>query len=200
MENPLRNKIALIGYRAVGKTTVSALLGRRYGVKVVDTDAEIVSRAGQEIATIFSERGEQYFRDLEADVMKELLESPDALILSTGRSASSRRDARALEETRSRCVAYRDGRDDCETDARRRGNGVEPSFSYWRTERGRRDRNGFDDAFSNLWSYGDDSRFDGREGRGGNRRRDCRACSDAINEASSFPNFHSPSLSRKEQS
>ena len=70
MENPLRNKIALIGYRAVGKSTVSALLGRRYGVKVVDTDAEIVSRAGQEIATIFSERGEQYFRDLEADVMK----------------------------------------------------------------------------------------------------------------------------------
>ena len=103
MENPLRNKIALIGYRAVGKTTVSALLGRRYGVKVVDTDAEIVSRAGQEIATIFSERGEQYFRDLEADVMKELLESPDALILSTGGGAP-REETRALLKKRAHVV------------------------------------------------------------------------------------------------
>ena len=104
MENPLRNKIALIGYRAVGKTTVSALLGRRYGVKVVDTDAEIVSRAGQEIATIFSERGEQYFRDLEADVMKELLESPDALILSTGGGAPLREETRALLKKRAHVV------------------------------------------------------------------------------------------------
>ena len=104
MENPLRNKIALIGYRAVGKTTVSALLGRRYGAKVVDTDAEIVARAGQDIATIFKERGEKYFRDLEADVMKELLESPEALILSTGGGAPLREETRALLKKRAHVV------------------------------------------------------------------------------------------------
>src|SRR5437868_2038318 len=63
--------IILIGYRGSGKTTVGRRLADRLWQPFVDTDEMIVQKAGKSIADIFEQHGEQRFRDLESEVLRE---------------------------------------------------------------------------------------------------------------------------------
>ena len=65
--------LALIGYRGTGKTSVARLLALRLGWDWVDADVEIELRAGKSIATIFADDGEEAFRNLESQVLGELV-------------------------------------------------------------------------------------------------------------------------------
>lgn len=71
---------ALIGYRATGKTSVGNLLAQMLGWKCVDTDAEIVKRAGCSIAEMFRQQGEGAFRDLESLVIDEVTQQPEVVV------------------------------------------------------------------------------------------------------------------------
>jgi shikimate kinase len=61
--------LILIGYRGTGKSTVSRRLAQSLGLTPISLDAEIVKRAGQSIAELVSDRGWDYFRDLETEVL-----------------------------------------------------------------------------------------------------------------------------------
>ena len=74
--------IVLCGMMGVGKSVVGAALARRAGARWVDTDQMITEKCG-EIATIFEQFGEEYFRDLETAVVKSLVQE-DGLVISTG--------------------------------------------------------------------------------------------------------------------
>ena len=77
------NNIVLIGFMAVGKTTVGKSLSYLMHYQFVDTDLYIEKKEGRKIAAIFKENGEPYFRELERNVSKELLKNPRKVI-STG--------------------------------------------------------------------------------------------------------------------
>ena len=77
------NNIVLIGFMAVGKTTVGKSLSYLMHYQFVDTDMYIEKKEGKKIATIFKEDGEPYFRELERNVSKALLKNPRKVI-STG--------------------------------------------------------------------------------------------------------------------
>lgn len=66
-----------------GKSTVGKILAQRLCWKFVDIDEEIEKREGLSIPEIFSGRGEPYFRELELEVLKELLEE-EKVVVSTG--------------------------------------------------------------------------------------------------------------------
>jgi len=66
-----------------GKTAVGNLLAHRLGFEYLDTDELIEKQAGASIGQIFSQKGEEYFRDLETQVLKSL-ENKDNLVVSTG--------------------------------------------------------------------------------------------------------------------
>ncbi|MBT2389977.1 shikimate kinase [Streptomyces sp. ISL-1] len=53
-----------------GKSTVGGLLAERLGVPYRDTDADIVAAHGREIADIFVDEGEAYFRGLEKQAVR----------------------------------------------------------------------------------------------------------------------------------
>ncbi len=74
--------IVLAGMMGCGKTTVAEILSRKLGKKSVDTDAEIVKKHGG-IADIFSKYGEERFRDIEAETVKDVA-SFDGVIIATG--------------------------------------------------------------------------------------------------------------------
>ncbi|MBQ2621169.1 MAG: shikimate kinase [Thermoguttaceae bacterium] len=77
--------IALIGYRATGKTTVAKELASRLpGWNWVDADVEIERAAGKTIAQIFQQSGESGFRDLESTVTAELLLRAQTIIATGG--------------------------------------------------------------------------------------------------------------------
>ena len=66
-----KRNIVLSGMPASGKSTVGKLVAERLGRELIDTDRLIVERKGH-IPTIFREKGEKYFRDLETTVIKEV--------------------------------------------------------------------------------------------------------------------------------
>jgi len=70
----------------VGKTTIGRSLARHLGMPFFDTDREIESALGFNVAEIFAERGESEFRAAERELVSRLLEGP-AKILSLGGGA-----------------------------------------------------------------------------------------------------------------
>ncbi len=75
--------IFLIGFSFTGKTSVGQGLARRLGLAFVDTDDEIVARAGKPVSDIFAHDGEARFRALERDVLQEVA-SRQKVVASTG--------------------------------------------------------------------------------------------------------------------
>ena len=64
--------IFLIGYRGTGKSTVARQLAKRLGCDWVDADDLVEERTGRSIAQIFAAEGEPAFRELEAEVVREV--------------------------------------------------------------------------------------------------------------------------------
>ena len=79
----LKKCIALIGFMATGKSTIGPLLAKKCGYDFVDTDAMVEADKGMKITDIFSELGEDAFREAEHQALKKAL-AMENRILSTG--------------------------------------------------------------------------------------------------------------------
>lgn len=79
--------IVLIGFMGVGKSTVSEYLGKRYSMKTVEMDQIIEERKKMSIPDIFKTYGEEYFRDLETELLKELQSERNVVISCGGGTA-----------------------------------------------------------------------------------------------------------------
>lgn len=64
--------IFLIGFMGTGKSTVSALLSRKFGFDTMEMDEAIAVQEGMSIPEIFQERGEAYFRERETMLLRSL--------------------------------------------------------------------------------------------------------------------------------
>ena len=64
--------VYLIGMMGAGKSTVGRILAQKLGYRFFDTDVLIERVTGQTIPEIFATEGEEYFRDLETQVLKEV--------------------------------------------------------------------------------------------------------------------------------
>lgn len=91
----LRRSIALVGLSGSGKSSVGRMLRERLDLPLLDTDAMIVQQAGCEIAQIFADHGELYFRDLESAALEQALAQLPAII-STGGGLVLREQNREL--------------------------------------------------------------------------------------------------------
>ena len=65
----------LIGYMGCGKSTVGRKLAEVSDRAFLDTDAWIEEKEEVTISEIFAKKGEPYFRDLETECLKELIET-----------------------------------------------------------------------------------------------------------------------------
>lgn len=76
--------IILIGFMASGKTRVGELLAERLGFTLIDIDRLIEKETGQNIKTIFSKKGESYFRELENRMIRSLKDNTNSVIVTGG--------------------------------------------------------------------------------------------------------------------
>jgi shikimate kinase len=77
-------KISLLGFMGAGKTTIGRLLARRLDYTFYDTDKVIEEKTGMSIKKIFSLHDEKYFRSLETEVLKQIVEQNDDIVIATG--------------------------------------------------------------------------------------------------------------------
>jgi shikimate kinase len=86
--------IFLIGFMGAGKTTVGKRLGEIQKLEVIDMDEYIEERTGSSIKDVFKEHGEDYFRNLESEALKELMEKE--AVITTGGGVVEKKENREL--------------------------------------------------------------------------------------------------------
>jgi shikimate kinase len=79
-------RLVLIGLPGSGKSTVGRQLARRLGLGFADTDHVIEQRIGCSIREFFEREGEDAFRDIEEEVIRELAQAGPG-VLATGGGA-----------------------------------------------------------------------------------------------------------------
>ena len=75
--------IVLIGFMGTGKTTIATQLANKLRLRYISTDSLIEKRENRTINEIFTKEGEDYFRDVESDVIREV-SSQEGLVIDTG--------------------------------------------------------------------------------------------------------------------
>ena len=80
------SRIVLTGFSGTGKSVVAPIVAARLGWAAVDTDPLIERAAGKGILEIFRDEGEERFRDLEAEALRQAC-SRKKVVISTGGGA-----------------------------------------------------------------------------------------------------------------
>lgn len=83
MQKSDNKNIIFTGFMGTGKTTVGKMLAEKLGRQFIDTDELIEERQGMSIPEIFDQLGEPAFREMEANIAKEL-GLKEGLVISTG--------------------------------------------------------------------------------------------------------------------
>lgn len=80
------SRIALIGLRGAGKSTIGAALADLLKLRFVELDHEIEREMGSDLAGIFEVYGQDAYRDTEARILAQLIERDEPFVLATGGS------------------------------------------------------------------------------------------------------------------
>lgn len=72
--------VFLIGYMGCGKTTLGLALAREMRIAYIDLDELIERKSGMSIARIFDDLGENRFREIETDILREVATMTDVIV------------------------------------------------------------------------------------------------------------------------
>jgi XRE family aerobic/anaerobic benzoate catabolism transcriptional regulator len=89
MESERRQRVALIGLRGAGKSTLGAKLARSLSVPFVELDREIEREAGTSLSEIFLLYGQAGYRRYERRCLERILEKNGRAVIATGGSIVS---------------------------------------------------------------------------------------------------------------
>jgi XRE family aerobic/anaerobic benzoate catabolism transcriptional regulator len=81
-----RDRVALIGLRGGGKSTLGRLLGEAIGAPFIELDREIEQHSGMGLTAIFEMFGQPTFRRMERAALEATLQAHPRFVLATGGS------------------------------------------------------------------------------------------------------------------
>ena len=105
VRTPPRRIVSLLGLRGAGKSTLGGMVARELGVPFLELDAMVAAEAGMGLSTLFEIHGEAYFRRLERDTLRKVLEATPVAVLATGGSIVKDRETFALLKRRT-CTVW----------------------------------------------------------------------------------------------
>ncbi|RME91216.1 MAG: shikimate kinase [Candidatus Hydrogenedentota bacterium] len=83
--DPVHPKIALLGFRGIGKSTIAKRLAKRWNIEVIHLDRKIEQDNQKTIHEIVEEQGWEVFRQLETKALKDVIENQTGnVLLDTG--------------------------------------------------------------------------------------------------------------------
>jgi shikimate kinase len=91
--------ITLTGFMGTGKSTIGQLVATELQRNFVDMDTVIEQREGRAISQIFADEGEPYFRQLEAELCRELAAQENLVIATGGGALVSEKNLRVIERS-----------------------------------------------------------------------------------------------------
>ena len=94
-------RIALIGLRGAGKSTLGRLLAERLAAPFIELDREIERKSGASLSEIFDMFGQETFRRAERDALEDVLARESSFVLAT--SGSIVTEPATLERLLSAC-------------------------------------------------------------------------------------------------
>lgn len=80
----MKDKIFLLGFMGSGKSTLGKKLAIKLNVNFLDLDQFIEEQQEQTIQEIFKTKGEDFFREIERDCLKQVIALPDNFIIALG--------------------------------------------------------------------------------------------------------------------
>jgi XRE family transcriptional regulator, aerobic/anaerobic benzoate catabolism transcriptional regulator len=89
VESERRHRIALIGLRGAGKSTLGMLLARDLSVPFIELDREIERDCGTQLAEVFDLYGQAAYRRYERRALEAVIERHDRAVIATGGSIVS---------------------------------------------------------------------------------------------------------------
>lgn len=79
-----KKQIYLTGFMGTGKSMILNCLHEVCGFDKIEMDEQIVQEQGMSIPEIFEKKGEEYFRNLETELVKKI-SAMDNIVVSCGR-------------------------------------------------------------------------------------------------------------------
>jgi len=81
---PRAARIALVGLRGAGKSTLGARLARALGVAFIELDREVEKEAGAGLGEVFALYGQDAFRRFERRALERVLNQNERAVIATG--------------------------------------------------------------------------------------------------------------------
>ena len=82
----IRRRVALVGLRGAGKSTLGRMAAAHLGWRFVELNTEIERENGLSVGEIFAIYGQEGYRRLEQKALRQLAEHPGPMVLATGGS------------------------------------------------------------------------------------------------------------------
>ena len=86
VESERRQRIALIGLRGAGKSTLGARLARGQGVPFIELDGEVERESGTTLSEVFDLYGQSAYRRYERRALENVIEHHHRAVIATGGS------------------------------------------------------------------------------------------------------------------
>jgi shikimate kinase len=97
-------RIVLIGAPGSGKSTVGVSLAHHLQLPFVDTDSYIEARESRKISNIFVDDGEGFFRAIEFEALREVLQRDDCVISLGGGAPIAEKAQLLLRQSQSTII------------------------------------------------------------------------------------------------
>ena len=95
----IKNDIFLIGFMGAGKSTIAAELTKELGMQRIEMDQMIVEQQNMPISEIFDKFGEEYFRNIETDLVRELTDKKQMVVSCGGGTVLRDENAKLMKES-----------------------------------------------------------------------------------------------------
>ncbi|WP_373898598.1 shikimate kinase [Haloimpatiens sp. FM7315] len=86
----MKSNVVLIGMPGCGKSTIGKMLSKETGLSFYDIDEEIEKTMNKSILELFK-KGEEYFRNIESDIVNEI-SNKEYAVISTGGGVVGRKE------------------------------------------------------------------------------------------------------------